>query len=69
SSVSLIAASTTTGVVTVDLAAIEDPLGLVRLVEALETRLAGRVALVRVALLDPAELTDTQTGITPGVFG
>ncbi len=69
SSVSLIAASTTTGVVTVDLAAIEDPLGLVRLVEALETRLSGRSALVRVAYLDPAELTDTQTEMAPGVFG
>lgn len=68
-SVSLVAATATSGQVTIDLAAVNDPLGLTRLVEALETRLDGRAVEVRVARLDVPELTDTLGEVDPGAFG
>ncbi|MCP4958344.1 MAG: DUF389 domain-containing protein [Actinomycetia bacterium] len=69
SSVSLIAASTTTRSVTVDLAATDEPLGVSRLVEALESRLGGLVASIRVVRLDEVQITDPETSVEPGALG
>jgi uncharacterized hydrophobic protein (TIGR00271 family) len=69
SSVSLIAVATTAGVVTVDLAAIEDPLGMARLVDALETRLAPRAAVVRVARLESPDVSAVEAAVDPAAFG
>lgn len=68
-SVSLVGATASAGQVTVDLAAADDPKGLTRLVQALETRLEGRAVTVRVARLEAPPLTGTVDDIAPGAFG
>ncbi|MCB0992867.1 MAG: DUF389 domain-containing protein [Acidimicrobiales bacterium] len=68
-SVTLVAAAATPRSVTVDLAATSEPLGVSRLIEALETRLLGRQATIRVARLDEAPATGTVAEVAPGSLG
>ncbi len=68
-SVSLVAAHVTDDDVTVDLAAVGDPLGLSRLTEALQDRFPGRDVTTRLTSLEPAPETGTVTGVDVAELG